>query len=269
MGKQFFKFENAWLRENDLESMVKEIIGTRCGPERTSENQALCVETWMFREFESASRSVVRPDSHSYPLTCNTMKEDIASSFHRGKSSIRDIYRKDNSQKKMPRDIKHPRGDDKHGKDKPSMLQKKPRVVWTPLLHDQFMERYRLFIKRSRDASCSTDPRSPMYLAGRWLQNFDNQTVINNNTNINTTDIQQQIWMNNNNNQQIQYGLEQQQQQPRQVGANTGTTPMVISSRGTDLLQAVNNYNMQQSRGRPPYSSTFGSSYNNGSASAN
>ncbi|KAK9102908.1 hypothetical protein Sjap_020162 [Stephania japonica] len=39
----------------------------------------------------------------------------------------------------MPRDVKHTRDDDKHGKDKPSTLQKKPIVIWTPLLHDQFL----------------------------------------------------------------------------------------------------------------------------------
>ncbi|KAK9143539.1 hypothetical protein Syun_012939 [Stephania yunnanensis] len=289
----------------------------------------------------------------------NTMREDTASSFHHDNSSMRDTQRGDNSsQRRMPRDIKHPRDDDhKHGKDnKPSTSQKKPRVVWTPLLHDQFLEaidtlgiekavpkkilelmsvpgltrenvashlqKYRLFIKRLRDASRSTDPRSPRCLTGSilgfgisrptllqlqqgllpqlqgqqrssWLHNSGhsntNQTgpvrltlpssITTNtrlalsaaptsgiiNSNPNTTGIQQQAWMNNNN-LQSQYGSEQQ---PRQVGANTGTTPMVFSSRGSDLVQAVDNYNMQQSRGRPPYSSTFGSSYNSGSASAN
>ncbi|KAK9147715.1 hypothetical protein Scep_006472 [Stephania cephalantha] len=40
----------------------------------------------------------------------NTMREDTASSFHHDNSSMRDIQRGDNSsQRRMPRDVKHPR----------------------------------------------------------------------------------------------------------------------------------------------------------------
>ncbi|KAK9147719.1 hypothetical protein Scep_006476 [Stephania cephalantha] len=336
LGACFYLFKPLTLA--DVQNLWQHVVRKR--KEYTLENNSACVHPSPPRDRD------------------NTMREDTASSFHHDNSSMRDIQRGDNSsQRRMPRDVKHPRDDDhKHGKDnKPSTSQKKPRVVWTPLLHDQFLEaidtlgiekavpkkilelmsvpgltrenvashlqKYRLFIKRLRDASRSMDPRSPRCLTGSilgfgisrptllqlqqgllpqlqgqqrssWLHNSGrsnaNQTgpvrltlpssittnnvtqsrlaalsaaptntgIINSNPNPNTTGIQQQAWMNNNN-LQSQYGSEQQ---PRQVGANTGGTSMVFSSRGSDLVQAVNNYNMQQSRGRPPYSSTFGPS---------
>ncbi|KAK9102910.1 hypothetical protein Sjap_020164 [Stephania japonica] len=91
---------------------------------------------------------VMAPNSEVAPWSATSLPqhlkhlptEDIFSSFHHNKSLMRDVHRKNNNQKRISRDVKHPRDDNKHGKDKPSMLQKKPRVVWTPLLHDQLLE---------------------------------------------------------------------------------------------------------------------------------